>query len=427
MSGAQLFFYIVGVVGSDMSMIKYAHYSIKEVLNSADAEFVSLAGNNYLTDGTSLYKIWLNTAESDGTALLQLTLVEGFEPLKSYEAFVKIVEVNATNFLVMSNNKIMLYALEDSVKATRLPYLVPAELNRQIKELVDVVNENGNIYLLEATLGVAVLPAGALDTYELVELKYGRNIKLEVRNRTIEVICEYHKNVFVAEIVVRGGRYIFNRFYNQIPDFKDIDFFNDKALFIGQHEVLILSHSINRNALLNLREQYMKTYPSQGINSFEVMKPYSNDTTAVLIGISDDEAIVVRIHQTPPYLHCDFSGISSGIHTFVVEIQSAYCGTLTYEEWETKFNTTDAICLIRYPMVFRLNTPYQEKSRNIISISSVALWLVLVLFLLGLAAKWGTKMNSALRQLRDEILKKRGSHQSRGSIGSNVNMLRNAI
>jgi hypothetical protein len=62
-----------------------------------------------------------------------------------------------------------------------------------------------------------------------------------------------------------------------------------------------------------------------------------------------------------------------------------------------------------------------------ISISSVALWLAVVLFLLGAAAKWGARMNGLLRTLTQEIRKRRTSNQSRGALGSTVDMLRNPI
>ena len=381
-----------------------------------------------ITDGVCMYRLSVDTTHSDDTAMLQLQQINGYESLKSYEEFIKIVELNVTHFLVVAFNKVVMYALDDMVTARKLDYVIPDELNSKIKEFTDAIVAKNKLYLLEVTVGIVVLPVANLNTYELVELTgYGRLLKMEIVNRTIEVICEYHKNKFIAELLIRQDKYILNRFYNQISDFKDIDFYNDKGLFIGQHEILILSHSINRNALLNLTQQYMKTYQSKGINAFEVMKPFSNDTSAVLIGVSREEAIGWGVRETPPILRCNFNGISSGAHTFVVEIQSSFCGTITYHEWQERFGSIDVTFRIRYPMVLKFTTPFQAKSRNIISISSIALWFALILVLLGVAAKWGTKMNGLLRTLRDEIHKKRNSNQSRGTVGSNVNMLRNPI
>lgn len=338
-----------------------------------------------------------------------------------------MLDLNSTHFLMVAMNKVVLYQLTDPTNAKRTDYRVPDELNSFVTEFVDGTVENGRLYLLDAKSGLAVLPLTNLQNFTLVEITFGRNVKLEVANRTIEVICEYHKTLFVVEVLVRGDRYILNRFYNQIADIKDVDFYNDRAIFIGQHELLVLSHSVNRNALLNLTQQYMASYPSFGFDRFEVMRPYSNDQSAVLIGVSYEEAIVLKVQQKPPLLRCDFTGISSGTYTYLVEIQSTFCGTGTYHEWQDRYNTTDVICRIRYPIVFKFSIPFQEKSRNIISVTSLALWLALILVILGLAAKWGTQMNGIMRSLRDEILKKRNSNQSRGTLGSTVNMLRNPI
>lgn len=81
-----------------------------------------------------MYRLSVDTTHSDDTAMLQLQQINGYESLKSYEEFIKIVELNVTHFLVVAFNKVVMYALDDMVTARKLDYVIPDELNSKIKE-----------------------------------------------------------------------------------------------------------------------------------------------------------------------------------------------------------------------------------------------------------------------------------------------------
>lgn len=88
-----------------------------------------------------------------------------------------------------------------------------------------------------------------------------------------------------------------NRFYDQISGFRDIDFYDDKALFIGEDEIMIINHSVNRNYLLYLDRQHMRSYAAFGLINFEILLPYSKNNSIVVFGISSYSVIVAKISQ----------------------------------------------------------------------------------------------------------------------------------
>ena len=89
---------------------------------------------------------------------------------------------------------------------------------------------------------------------------------------TIEVIGEYYGKRYVAELFLHTtnnsqNQIVLNRFYNQISGIRDIDFFDNKAIFIGEDEIMVIAHSTNRNLLLDkTRKQNRQLYLAYGIN-----------------------------------------------------------------------------------------------------------------------------------------------------------------
>lgn len=129
------------------------------------------------------------------------------------------------------------------------------------------------IYVLDRTNGLYIFDANNPSTYNRFDIGYGDSIKMEIYGDTIEVICEYRKTRFVAELVRKGEELYLNRFYDQISGFRDIDFYEDMGVFIGEDEIMIVSHSANRNALKGLKRQHMSTFSAFGLINFEVIQP----------------------------------------------------------------------------------------------------------------------------------------------------------
>lgn len=74
---------------------------------------------------------------------------------------------------------------------------------------------------------------------------------------TIEVIGDYYGKRYVVELLVHTNDeglddIVINRFYNQITGLRDVDFFDNKAIFIGDEEIMIIGHSINQRLLTSL-------------------------------------------------------------------------------------------------------------------------------------------------------------------------------
>lgn len=74
-----------------------------------------------------------------------------------------------------------------------------------------------------------------MSQYTVHELNLGVCTRIEKVTNTLEVICEYHRNVFVAEVLIKDNIYYVNRFYDQVNKIQDIDFYNGKGFYIGQH------------------------------------------------------------------------------------------------------------------------------------------------------------------------------------------------
>jgi len=66
LSGKQLAFYVIGFAGSELNLLKYAHYNLsKESLKTVETEIVRLAGNVFLTDGANLYSVSVDTTHNN--------------------------------------------------------------------------------------------------------------------------------------------------------------------------------------------------------------------------------------------------------------------------------------------------------------------------------------------------------------------------
>ena len=99
---------------------------------------------------------------------------------------------------------------------------------------MDIAVTDGCICLLDFLQGITVVnmtvsPKSA----KTFDLNYGSTVKFEVVGDTLEIIFRYHKTYFVGEFFMRGGELELNRFYDHVAGFKDIDFHNEKGLFIG--------------------------------------------------------------------------------------------------------------------------------------------------------------------------------------------------
>lgn len=100
-----------------------------------------------------------------------------------------------------------------------------------------------------------------------------------------------------------------NRFYNQITGIRDVDFFDNKAIFIGEDEIMVIIHSANRNLLLNLpKKQNRQLYLAYGILEFDVIESVSNTRDAFLVCITQYNLILIILKQHPPTLVCDLDG-----------------------------------------------------------------------------------------------------------------------
>lgn len=95
--------------------------------------------------------------------------------------------------------------------------------------------------------------------------------------------------------------------------------------------MLIISHSINRNNLLDANKQHMKSYASFGIHSFDVMIRYSDRTQAILIGVSSQRVMILKVAEIPASLNCDFSDAGITTKTMVVEFNTSFCG---FDYWD---------------------------------------------------------------------------------------------
>lgn len=202
--------------------------------------------------------------------------------------------------------------------------------------------------------------------------------------------------------------------------FKDIDFHNEKGLFIGEDEILIIEHSVNRNFLLDVEKQHLRSFSAYGLTNFEVMEKHSDAHNVLMVGIAMYGAIVVRMLQHPPELNCNFKGASIGKHTFLVEFNSSSCGSFNWQQFHEQSNQQDRYCRQRKAFQIRVKRPYERKVSNLFSTALFLIVVIGIALLIGAAAKWKFSMNSLIVRLRTELRRK----QSTTNKGSSVNALR---
>lgn len=134
--------------------------------------------------------------------------------------------------------------------------------------------------------------------------------------------------------MVRSDSLELNRFYEQISGFKDIDFYNEMGIFVGEDELLVIEHSVNRNFLLEIEKQHMKTFPAYGMLNFEVMPKHSDSQNIMMMGVSNYGALVVRMELSRPLLLCNFKNAAIATHTFLAEFNTSSCGSFTWQQFQ---------------------------------------------------------------------------------------------
>lgn len=90
------------------------------------------------------------------------------------------------------------------------------------------------MYILDENK-LVVLNRSNMTQYNVHELNLGICTRIEKVEDTLEIICDYRRNVYVAEIMIIDSELRLNRFYSHIDKIQDIDFYNGKGFFIGQH------------------------------------------------------------------------------------------------------------------------------------------------------------------------------------------------
>lgn len=206
----------------------------------------------------------------------------------------------------------------------------------------------------------------------------------------------------MAELIWSGDSLYLNRFYDQISGFKDIDFYDDKALFIGEDEIMVLSHSVNRNYLRSLKRQHMRSYAAYGLINFEILRPYSkNSSSLVVFGVAAYTVVVAKVRQDPAELFCDFTGVGTGLKTFVVEFNTTHCGSGDWRAYHKNSAGKDSYCRIRRAFNIQVKRPYERKVSNLFSTSLFLIVIIGILLIIGAAAKWKVNMNSLLARLRN--------------------------
>ena len=169
----------------------------------------------------------------------------------------------------------MKYSFDNSLECKAVRLLNQTKENAH--HFMDIGYTTNYLVLLEEIEGIYLYHpiSGTLEKYPL--RFEGRYVKMEVIGTTIEVIGEYFEKRYVAELFLHitddeEPQIVINRFYNQIAGIRDVDFFDNKAIFIGDDEIMLAAHSTNRNLLLNLsKRQNRQLFLSYGILEFDVI------------------------------------------------------------------------------------------------------------------------------------------------------------
>lgn len=81
-----------------------------------------------------------------------------------------------------------------------------------------------------------------------------------------------------------------------------------------------------------------------GVVDFEMIKQESSKK-ALLLGISYNTIVVLRLEQNSPKLRCDFSHVDSGRKTLLLEFNTSVCGTYNWASFQEQFGNSH--CRIR--------------------------------------------------------------------------------
>jgi hypothetical protein len=101
---------------------------------------------------------------------------------------------------------------------------------------------------------------------------------------------------------------------------------------------LIIDHSVNRNFLLGIDKQHARSFSAYGMVNFEVMPKHSDKNTIMMVGIATYGAIIVKMEQQKPELKCNFKGVSTGGHTFMVEFNTSTCGSFNWLQFHHQYS-----------------------------------------------------------------------------------------
>ena len=267
-----------------------------------EGTFFSLNENVYLTDGSILFLINAVKDNYNKTSLVEVT---GFEKLQIGEELLKVDSEHKTNEVIMLTNfKLVIYHFNNSTDCTISTF---PDVDFKSSIFVDVIYNSSSIYLLEMSKGLYFLKDKQLP--ELLDMGISENIKyvkMELYNNTIEVIFEYAKEMYVVELLLSNATFYINRYYDEIAGFKEINFFNETAFFIGEDEMLLVYHSIPQRFLLDMGRVKTSYLMGYGMEDFEVVGSLTNQEKLVLLGFNDFLIMLIEFSVARPTLECKF-------------------------------------------------------------------------------------------------------------------------
>lgn len=192
---------------------------------------------------------------------------------------------------------------------------------------------------------------------------------MEIISNTIEIVFEFAKEIYVVELIYHQGALHINRYYDEISGFKDIDFANERAFFIGEDEILLVPHSIPTTTLLEIKRLPKQFYYSYGMNYFDVIHSLSSDRQLVLFGYNDYELMIVHFDTSPSRLTCNIDNDAT-LRQRVFLISMNFTGF-------PKLNTGE---FVTYNQFIKLNivTPVGQKFNIVIIVLTVLLVMVAI-------------------------------------------------
>lgn len=115
---------------------------------------------------------------------------------------------------------------------------------------------------------------------------------------------------------------------------------------MGDDEIMVIGHSINRNLLTNLsRRQNRQIYLSYGILEFDVIESISNPRQAYIVGITLHHLILIVLNQKSPSLVCNIDG-SNRMYRLLVEMNTSNCAVFNWRQWRVSTAGSESYCRI---------------------------------------------------------------------------------